>query len=217
MKERPILFSAPMVRAILEGRKSQTRRVVKPQPNPIRIGQDEVPSACGPCPYGVPGDRLWVRETWRICDHDFGMTDGEELPLAWLIRYQADDAAAWMNPPDRTQAAQRYGTANGSWVGAGRGDGLRPSIFMPRWASRITMEISEVRVQRLQEISEEDALAEGVREIGGNFAGCYEFCDRLSGTNAKDCFERGWDSINGKTHLWSSNPWVWALTFRKVA
>ena len=138
-KERPILCSAPDVMAILDGRKTQTRRIMKPQPN--RTWPDEVtphwsvggnrtlPGASNPlrCPYGVPGDRLWVREAWRLPDG---------APKGW-VDYRADD------------------TRDGfKW---------KPSIHMPRWASRITLEVTDVRVERLQDISEADAMAEGVR------------------------------------------------------
>lgn len=190
MKERPILFSAPMVRAILAGTKTQTRRVVR---GPIEYlgpsgGQDDLSSwgwffdgeeqhgymvlARGmnerfdngcisiPCPYGVPGDRLWVRETWR------GEGPGS-------VKYRAD----------------------GDDVGSLK---WRPSIFMPRWASRIDLEVTEVRVQRVQEITREDAIAEGVT------------------THDVFGFMRLWDSINGKRAPWASYPWVWALTFKRV-
>ena len=214
MKERPILFSAPMVRAILEGRKSQTRRVVKPQPfagwYPSKCTngwgfchpQGEAPAVLFQCPYGVPGDRLWVRETWAYFNADEDLYQKNKGALAFRATWDSD-RCEW---PQFARAI--------SYI---PGDRWRPSIHMPRWASRITLEITDVRVERLQEISEEDALAEGVREIGGNFEGCYEFCDRLSGTNARDCFGRGWDSINAKRGSgWDANPWVWAISFRRL-
>lgn len=183
MKERPILFSGPMVNAILENRKTQTRRVVKPQP--------ERDPACGVwfpattakrkrhyaneehfrrglpidwSPYGVVGDRLWVREAWQ--DGNGG------------IYYRAD------------------GIHPGPW---------KPAIHMPRWASRITLEITGVRVERLQDISNDDARAEGVPEWDGDEPGDY-----------RGSFRDVWDSINGKRHPWSSNPWVWVREFKRI-
>jgi hypothetical protein len=161
MKERPIIFTGDSVRAILDGRKTQTRRVIHPQPINIKIGQSVVPSACGNCPYGEPGDRLWVREafdSWKCAN--------ESMLLL--------NRGAWKSP-----------------------------MFMPRWASRLTLEITEVRVQRLQEMSEEDAQEEG-RGTWGN--GCRH-----------RYFAGLWDSINAKRgHSWESNPWVWAVSFRQV-
>ena len=180
VKERPILFSGPMVRAILGGRKTQTRRIVKLKchdgfevgPNyegehwPVR-GGDRMP-----CPYGKPGDRLWVRETW-LC------ATGEPGPT--LCHYQADG--------DRPEF-------NGLW---------KPSIHMFRWASRITLEITGVRVERLQDITEADAMAEGVECCSGWIGHAGEprriFCDL-------------WKSING-AESWAANPWVWVVEFRR--
>jgi hypothetical protein len=155
MKEHPILFSGAMVNAILEGRKTQTRRVVKPQPiagDPANIGcllwsyrnyeystegmRTEFIKDCS-CPYGVPGDRLWVRETWR--------TDKEYNPYSPL---QIDSGAPVLYTSDN---------GNSSIIGK-----IRPSIHMPRWASRITLDIASIRVERLQEISEDDSFKEGV-------------------------------------------------------
>lgn len=175
MKERPILFSAPMVRALLDGRKTQTRRVVKPQPTATREEAIRTYGKGGTfileagffgvrCPYGQLGDRLWVRETWGAC--------------AGSPVYRADDNATC---PD-----------GGRW---------KPSIHMPRWASRITLEVTGVRVERLQDISEEDAIAEGVPEQRGD----------------PWAFQCLWDSINGARERcsWAANPWVWAITFSR--
>jgi hypothetical protein len=186
-KERPIIFSGPMVRALLDGKKTQTRRIVKPQ---AAVLTDELARGLGvqppaqqnhavvPCPYGQPGDRLWVRETWKENPAiDFG--NGHGAPL-----YRA------------------------TWGNADTGDRWRPSIHMPRWASRITLEITNVRVQRLQEISEEDALAEGV--------------DRPKSSDPRSVaeltlwrFRELWESIHGPDS-WDANPWVWAITFKKL-
>lgn len=191
MKERPILFSAPMVRAILDGTKTQTRRVVKipgvmphtsfvithPEEEIIRFDDGtfhylSTAAMSGPyaCPYGQPGDRLWVRETWGLARQQF---DHESRDVV----YRADTQRP--EPDDR-------------W---------RSSIHMPRWASRILLEVTDVRVQRLQDITEADVVAEGV-STPGPFA-VHHFMDL-------------WNSING-TGAWNANPWVWALSFRRVA
>lgn len=184
-RERPILFSAPMVRAILDGKKSQTRRIVKP--SSLFDGKDAIvkrhPHQSG-CQYGKPGDQLWVRETWGL--HDTQPVDGQENAT---IYYRATDGEAH---------SLRYQL----W---------RPSIYMPRWASRIMLEITDVRVQRLQEISEEDATAEGCPgwyspSAEGNTDGCMP----------SEEYAALWDSINGKTQPWASNPWVWCISFKRI-
>ena len=212
MKERPILFKAEMVRAILDGSKTQTRRVMKPQPDDdaiIAVG--EIGTSRGaafvrypmegsitrrvPCPYGQPGDRLWVRETCRAEELEDG-NDG--------VRYLADNA--WRVIEDTPDAAMSWVALN--FYGAdhrkvSRGN-VVPSIHMPRWASRITLEIVGVRVERLHDISEEDAIAEGV---GGNItiAPCF----------AIERYRHLWESINGKGS-WDANPWVWVVEFKRI-
>lgn len=183
MKEHPILFSGPMVRAILDGRKTQTRRVVNPQP---KVVHDFYPDGTLEterlfrnggrirCPYGVLGDRLWVRET---CYLTAGGDDGEPMCVP-PVSYAAD------GPVSR----ERYPF-------------VRASIHMPRWASRITLEVVDLAVQPLQTISKQDAIAEGVSE--------WE-------QDPKGAFRALWDSINAKRAPWGSNPWVWAVTFRRI-
>lgn len=216
MKERPILFSGPMVRAILEGRKSQTRRVMKPQPvyahgmtKPTKEtleALDNVAAAAiramtptTDCPYGVPGDRLWVREAWKTRSglDDFNATEiakkcldaGFAKPGAPIL-YLADNHGVMWSENDAADL--------GPW---GR---VRSSRFMPRWASRITLEITDVRVQRVQEISEDDARSEGVYQE--TFVPSFRIA-----------FGTLWDSINAKRGFgWESNPWVWALSFKAV-
>jgi hypothetical protein len=195
MRERPILMSGPMVRAILAGAKSQTRRVVKPQPKIVHgyIGEWLVTEqlfrdgrAGLRCPFGQPGNsRLWVRETW------LKTTGG-------TIWYRADG----------------HDIAKGHW---------RPSIFMPRWACRLVLELTAVRVERVQDISEADAKAEGVPLSNGSATGqrYYEAWgpDRkcVSHVTARLPFTALWDSINAKRgYSWASNPWVWVLTFRRL-
>jgi hypothetical protein len=217
MRERPILFSAPMVLAILDGRKTQTRRVVKPQPRSDWLGYMMMHSKPGvallngpdypdgpedevPCPYGVPGDRLWVKESFRL------RADQDHKP-------PRDDywkSGAWY------EATGNGETPSGCGGGIGR---LRSSIHMPRWASRITLEITEVRVQRLQDISEEDARAEGctgtepepVNE-GGTI---HAWKGRSSAPSPRAHFAYLWGEINGSAS-WDANPWVWCLSFRRL-
>jgi hypothetical protein len=196
MRERPILFSAEMVRAILEGRKTMTRRVMRPQPVGVPNQHSETDewldiwytndaqrdpsierSEALHNPYGVPGDRLWVREAFRLTD--------EQPP--WVI-YAADST---MRAPDGSCRGHVY---QGPW---------RPSIHMPRWASRLTLEITDVRVQRVREISEEDAIAEG--------------CEAELDWTARMRFAELWNHINAKRgYGWDVNPWVWCLTFRRL-
>lgn len=191
MKERPILFSAPMVRALLAGTKTQTRRIAKPVRHPD-LGNVYAPGAlvlerepqhvidrC--CPYGRPGDRLWVREThmnwWKL---DPANPEGPRL-FSHVAAYAADGYE--LEPGER-------------WI---------PSIHMLRAASRILLEITAVRVERLQDISEADALAEGVPHSlnlpGGRFA--------------RENFEHLWWTINGDGS-WESNPWVWVVEFERA-
>ncbi len=192
MKERPILFSRPMVRAILDGRKTQTRRVVKPQPDGFHHSTGEPSVFVGAfakpiaCPYGVPGDRLWVREKLKRCD------------AGWW--YAADDTPVLVCPQQKTQSIV--------WAHHKLGD-VCVSIHMPRWARRITLEVTGVRVERLQEISEGDSIAEGFRHSGS---------EQSSGfIAAADGFFNTWESLNSKRgHPWSSNPWVWVIEFKRI-
>ena len=220
MKERPILFSAPMVRAILDGRKTVTRRIVKPTPE--WVDPSGVLSYCGRVglqhalsPHGRRGDRLWVREAFRFLDSfdgDSPKTVGDRCliagyPKPWApTHYEADGwRDNWMN----------VGTSQGSVI-AGK---LRPGIHMPRWACRITLEIVSVRVERLQDISYEDALAEGVLDFRqliepecqqGETAD--EYARRLCWPQRS--YRQLWESINGEGS-WEKNPWVWVIEFRR--
>jgi hypothetical protein len=201
MKERPILFSGPMVRAILDGRKTQTRRAVKHPyardidafapcevPGEWRIGVMEAgvtaDMGCMRCPFGEPGDRLWVRETWALAP---GVHRGHDWRDALF-------AADGLTQVDR-------------W---------RPSIHMPRWASRITLEVTGVRVERLQAITEEDARAEGAAHRispGGDLAGAFDVCE--TPINYRVHFRDLWRDINGPD-AWDANPWVWVVAFKRV-
>lgn len=207
MSEKPILFSSEMVRAILEGRKSQTRRVIRlPGFGPCHEGgwefrdskgrwQVYAPAAlvAGKCPYGRLGDRLWVRETWRAEELDEFGEDG--------IRYQADNHFKMIE--NTREAADLWGEAHRA------GNPWRPSIYMPRWASRITLEITGVRVQKLRQITNDDACAEGVESIGW-----------LGNSDLRDFrtpYGQLWDKINKKRGFgWDVNPWVWVIEFRRV-
>lgn len=187
-----MLFSAPMVRAILEGRKTQTRRIVKPQPdyvNPLGIAfwTGKGPVDYRLCPYGVEGDWLWVKETFQA------------HPIYGSPVYRAD----WQTSRNPVEAE------NWPW---------RPSIFMPRRLSRLTLKIEGVRVERLQDISESDAEAEGVEEIiekqSGHIAWKNYQGKDLATLSARFSYRTLWDSLNAKRGFgWDINPWVWALTF----
>lgn len=203
-KERPILFSAPMVRAILEGRKTMTRRVIKPQPTIDSMGNLCWKGSCYGqrpdgqprldairCPYGKPGDRLWVRETWQAVERESDGLDG--------VLFKADnDFIPIKNTPEAAEL----------WMDSAdvRPDALwKPSIFMPRWASRILLEVTEVRAERLQEISEDDAIAEGAELAVGR-------------TNPKHPFRDLWDRINfDRGHGWMTDPWVWVVSFKVLS
>lgn len=175
IKERPILFSAPMVRAILEGRKTQTRRIIKSRKNnsifmggwtdSFILDEGNREWTLSECPYGQPGDHLWVRESWQKFgkEYAYAATDGDIYPET-------------------------------KW---------RPSIHMPRAASRLTLEITDIRAERLHDITEADAIAEGC-ESGGN----WDSAPTVQYSNL-------WETINGPGS-WEANPWVWVITFKKI-
>lgn len=203
MKERPILFSGAMIRSILAGQKTQTRRVIKPSQTPcMSIEENDAGKPwswredCNkggdiwyPCPYGQPGDRLWVRESWRT-DSTLDAKPPSSFK-AWPIRYVADGKII----------------KHGSFFGNTDGK-TRPGIHMPRWASRILLEIVSVRVERLQSISEADAEAEGI-----DFLRHVQDADET--LTARDLYECLWDSINGEGS-WAANPWVWVVEFKRI-
>ncbi|MFY1969614.1 hypothetical protein ACOTH0_15480 [Achromobacter xylosoxidans] len=231
MRERPILFSAPMVRAILSGNKTQTRRAAKlPHNNPL--GQWEPTTVGGPgvryadgtpvpvqaaiwhtrtgdglfCPYGQPGDRLWVREAVRGEEQADGL-DG--------VRYLADNA--FMPIGDNNASAD-------AWLILHRYRGKRsatvPPMHMPRWACRLVLEVTRVRVERLNEISASDCWAEGIEECDGSLDEM-EICRlaKLMGRTFEDphpSYAALWEQING-ADSWTANPWVWVVEFEPVA
>ncbi len=206
MAEKPILFSAPMVRALLAGTKSQTRRPLKPQPAPNHphdggtkwvlkdvlhvpvgsVGHLSVREKQGlRCPYGQPGDRLWVRESFRGC-------------RAYEVRGYAP--SEWGNKPIWFEADGRPPGNPEAWA-----QRAKPSIHMPCWASRITLEITDVRVERLQDISGDDAAAEGWPgpDAANSIRSAYPVA----------WYSGLWDQING-AGSWDANPWVWVVQFR---
>lgn len=214
-RERPILFSGDMVRAILDGRKTQTRRVVLPQPLPrlvlqamfgqspdgVAFGTPGVWRQVGPdypddasddrrCPFGVVGDRLYVLEAWR----HRGVT-------GWSAAHGEQDAE-WIE-----YRADTDGDTVGAW---------RPSIHMRREASRITLEVTGVRVERIHDITEADAVAEGAADrVGGAMIKSEEFC--MTAPFAVYSFAGGWDRLNGaRGYGWRANPWVWVVDFKRI-
>lgn len=234
MKERPIIFSGPMVRELLSGTKTQTRRVVKPQPpawtnfalkacngwawiddlTDPRHGFPDGKEAIF-CPFGVPGDRLYVKEaTWIWCEKRPNGTSASGrkkyryVPVGRNVVYCADQAKPTERIDDDPTHTWRYKAAR----------------FMPRWASRIALEITGVRVQRVQEITDEDARAEG--SFLDRCACMPRAKDRgiMASFTLQQCHIHGsefrylWDSINAKRgYGWDVNPWVFVLDFRRVA
>jgi len=222
-RERPILFSGPMVRAILAGRKTQTRRVYKPREgSPYEI-MDELPDGqrwphwfspnLGPeyypvaCPYGQPGDRLWVRERAAYFDAAGRPSRPSEATYALF----ADGTQKYRDGTTFPFLAE-YAPA------AFEGIHWRPSIHMPRWASRLTLEVVSVRVERLHGITEEDARAEGVEAIGVTFQddkqGRPHIVPSLGGPY-RDGFRILWSTIHGGG-AWEANPFCWVVEFRRV-
>lgn len=233
MKEKPILFSAPMVRAILDGRKSQTRRLFKPENIAIephskfgfyyetfaRRGGELSSTGQGPfkpdawlhySPYGQPGDRLWVKETF---------TKTTDTKSKGCVLYRAD-----------MKARQYLCHECGEGELAGLGDDTKalysedesihhwkPSIFMPRKLSRLTLEITAIRVERLQDISEADAKAEGVQIPHVNFPQAADSKFKTGDALGlyRDHYRVLWNNINGP-ESWDANPWVWVLEFPRI-
>ncbi|WP_278939827.1 hypothetical protein [Pseudomonas helleri] len=214
IKERPALFSGAMVRATLEGRKTVTRRAIKPQPPEghkwrgwvvdstcsKEIGSASWDEAGGPlrrnatyarCPYGKPGDRLWVRETCFINDYREASVPEQERADC-EIHYRADGIPDFEGEEELIR-----------W---------RPSIHMPRWASRILLEVTDVRVERLQDITEEQALAEGIKKHSD---GGYHVEDGKHFSDSPvESFACLWSSVGGD---WDANPWVWCVSFKRIA
>lgn len=251
MKERPILFSVPMVRAILAGKKTQTRRVLKNQPyasssnpprfrdtepgdvfvcpdfwptdnnNPGRVLVECTSIGCYHCmgqqefaakhsPYGVPGERLWVRETWAPdppADGTWAYTSWAGCKGSKLM-----DIPERYRTPDHCMFAADYPHDAIRWI-------WKPSIHMPRWACRILLEVTGVRVERLQDISDADCWAEGIEEVDGTLdpVKICELAKRMGRCidDPSPTFAALWESIGG-AGSWDANPWVWVIEFRRV-
>lgn len=245
MKERPILFQGSMVRALLDGMKTQTRRVCKNEVygngfhfdgHHILCHNDYLPPSAllmdyrkggfelttsnvegwgESCPHGLVGDRLWVREAWRVTSKLNSLPPRDIPPRKCTVFFDAGGSIAnqtngqW--DEDRTYSAEDAG----DWVGK-----YRPPMFMPRWASRLTLEITAVRVERLQEISEADAQAEGAApHVWDASHGAAELIDWPS-KDDRNPYRNGyallWEGINGPGS-WAANPWVWVVEFKVVA
>lgn len=212
MKERGMIFNGEMVRALLDGRKTQTRRPIKwKQTRFTEIGEREDGSkwpwsedaehACDfwhPCPFGAVGDRIWVRETF--CPVDDTQYGGEKwVDYRATPKFEASHPAGWDCAPNDAEALKWH-----------------PSIHMPRWASRILLEITNVRVERLNTISEEDARAEGIIDGGCLNCGEPEPCGCANPEpDATDAFAYLWQSIYGQ-ESWNANPWVWVIEFERL-
>lgn len=218
MKERPIIFNADMVRAILDGRKTQTRRPVKPIKHPFGhwLSVDDVAgemiggTGAVSCPFGLKRQRLWVRETWNHANYP-GCNYEAGTPVFYRADYLNDPwGADWERNPEGMRR---------KW---------RPSIHMPRTASRINLEITEVRVERLQDISGNDAIAEGLVTLSKDCGRTWKYglpdSDGLphgAGWAWRDweqdprcAYKRLWESIYG-ADSWAENPWVWVVEFRR--
>lgn len=215
MKERPILFSGEMVKAILAGRKTQTRRVIKreltaAQDEAIECGPDypDDNSDCVKCPYGKPKDKLWVRESWRrVCSGQIG----GEGAIRYGIQYRADNFIQWndretiMSGWKDTETPMQF-----------RDPPWKPSIHLRRSDSRLTLEITKVRVQRLQDIGKDgrkaaDVIAEGIPQAAIDREREWFHPD----DSPAIAYSRLWESINGKGS-WEKNPYVWCLSFRRI-
>jgi hypothetical protein len=190
MSERPILMRGPLVVATLEDRKWMTRRVVK-NPYTPAIHQSDVAPLVRDCPYGGVDDRLWVRESWaRVPTTAYRASTGVQQTV---------------NPSDPDEAA----IYRAGWDRSDPGVGWKPSIHMPRWASRLALEITTVRVERIQDISLDDMRAEGVRPD--------QEASLLWRETLRENFISLWDSINAKRgYGWASNPWVWVIGYRRI-
>lgn len=235
LTERSVRFTAHEVRATLAGTKTQMRRVMRVQPTWDESRAEwryesprcsagwsgDRPRACAAliarddCPYGKPGDRLWVRETWRTASSGRSYTTGH---VSVHVEYREQTSGT--RGPERGRQTQtewalsdeEYDALMRAAYGSSRPYAWRPSIHMPRWASRITLEVTGVRVERLHDITEEDARAEGVMRLdGGSFVSM-----GVPILGAREAFCALWRSTYGAAS-WAANPWVWVVEFRRVA
>jgi len=230
--DRPIIFSAPMVRALLDGRKTQTRRVLKPQPERAVVEGEELPvgvlHAAGERLPRVtigrvitrqeirfaPGDRLWVREAcalWMTRDGKLVLPPDEDGPVYRAT--EPEDNWRAMLSDQKTLREINCGKScrTGNWA-------VRNSIFMPRWASRLTLIVESVKVERLQDISEADAWAEGIEALDGALDDkirAIASSQSMMLEDARTTYAALWESINGPDS-WAANPWVAAISFRVI-
>jgi hypothetical protein len=245
MRERPILFQPELVRRIREGRKIETRRLVKPQPRRgllgdgtpiIRCGDDQLgplyhvweprpaktkrsgapwlPHGIIPltegcryrwmehCPYGHPGDRLWIRSTWATAANLDDKSPSRIGQMAVEAGFDGPWAPVWFKAGGYNNAVSEA-DAKRDWGGQGK---WRPSIHMPRWACRDLVQVESVRMEPLQEIDADAIVCEGIADFTG-----YETVDEL-----RAMWVELWDSINGDRAAWSANPWVWVVRFKRV-
>ena len=241
-----MIFNGEMTRAILDGRKTQTRRIMKVQPEHSELGLSRVveskngiddgkyfwsqSDATGlksrskpfACPFGTVGDRIWVRETWAILGNEDGccidwegnLCKADKRSAARIYRASCEqrpgDYGLWSIPDD---ADWKPHTKDHQFEGA-----WRPSIHMPRWASRITLEITNVGVQRLQDISSGDAVREGICQLPASGRYCVSPGDQYFGgasLSAKEVYSWLWSSIYGEEN-WKANPWVWVIEFKPM-
>lgn len=217
MTERGMIFNSEMVRAILDGRKTQTRRIMKEQPvlngNFYEVfgsawskGMTSIPAVPGHslstrCPFGAVGDRIWVREGFFPAPLE--MQSEPPRKTMWNIAYRDGMQMEKLAPAEYNPTIYNYER----WT---------PSIHMPRWASRILLEITDVRVERLNAISEEDARAEGIIDGGCLNCGEPEPCGCANPEpDATDAFAYLWQSIYGQEN-WNANPWVWVISFERI-
>lgn len=217
IRERPILFNGAMVRAILDGRKMVTRRQINPQfpssvnevlpyatyrgawmPRDPESPDDAWEEQVRVCPYGKPGDRLWVRETWQL---------HEKFTDTCVVVYKANERNSWTEFHRRFPVSVARGAAEKPF----QTHGFRPSIHMPRWACRILLEITDVRVERLQDITYEQAAAEGIHRHNRMWSATDEggACHKYP----EPAFRDLWLSTGGD---WDANPWVWVVEFKRV-
>ncbi len=213
MKETGLMFKAPLVRAILSGQKTQTRRLVEPQPAPRQgmvnaaycghptiwlpdgpVDAETDPAKEWSCPFGKLGDRIYVRETVRSCR---------------AYEVQGYPPSEWGNKPIWFEADGAPPGAASAWATK-----ATPAIHMPKWSARIWLEITGVRVERLQSISEADARSEGITDGGCMCCGNPEPCDCATPSpSSRESFAHLWESTGGD---WAANPWVWVIDFKRI-
>lgn len=242
MISRPILFSGTMVKALLDGRKQQTRRIVKlPHTNPL--GQWE-PSTVGGgscrfkdgmpypertclwhtrtgdslvCPHGIVGDLLWIRENWRVSNR-WDSTPPRDLSARQMTVMFAAGGSVANQESGRYELDETYPETIPDWAGK-----LRPGMFMPRWASRVTLRITDIRVERLSEISEADAISEGIEPEGDGWKSYERILEgphkdtphphaMVPNRSPVTSYRELWESLNGKDS-WALDPWVWVVFF----